>query len=378
MLQHIVDALGVDRPIPVGRGDALHGDLLADAFELERRGALFAGAVEAVGRLPLIRGDEGGLVVIDTHHVVARRSGGDLVHVARGDDEFGVIGRKDLVYKLHGALGVGALEGPVHDEVRVERVVEVRGMAVGVRIACGIGRGDDVHHADTSAEPELGIELAVAVHDASVREQQVVLALDGALDVEAVAGREVALDVLGVGKADELVDGEPVGDLSKLAKAELGVADERIDGVAVQPVAAVEQRLGAIEVMKRYVGRDAVALAAGEQLMVMGDTLGDGLGIVTVREDARPRDRDADGIDAVLGGKADVFLVAMVEIAGGIGKEPSRGDEIVVPHGLALAGDAGGAFGLVGSGGGPHTNPSGSCLTRLMKLMSVPPCIRTE
>ena len=105
-----------------------------------------------------------------------------------------------------------------------------------------------------------------------------------------MVGGEVALDVLGVGEADELVDGKPVLDLRVLAEAELSIADKRIDGVTVEPISLVEKGCGRVEVMQGHVGLDTVAFAAGEELVVMGDALGDGLSIVAVGEDAGPGD----------------------------------------------------------------------------------------
>ncbi len=231
-------------------------------------------------------------------------------------------------------------------------------MAVGLAVGGGVGGGEDVYHADAPAEVKLGIQVLVEVDDAGVGDELVVLALDAALDVEAVAWGEVALDVLRVGEAYELVDGEPVPDLGVLAKAEFGIADERVDRAAAEPVARVEKGGGRVEVVERHIGLDAVFFAAGEEFVVVGDALGDRLGIVAVGEDAAPGDRDADRVDAVLGREADVLLVAVVEIARGVGQEAALGDEVIVPHRLALAGDLRRPLGLVGGGrGAPDESP---------------------
>lgn len=84
------------------------------------------------------------------------------------------------------------------------------------------------------------------------------------------------MDVLGVREADELVDGEPILDLAELAEAELGIAHIGVDGLAVEPVALVEQGGGGVKVMQGHIGLDAILFAAGEQLVVVLNALGEG------------------------------------------------------------------------------------------------------
>ena len=100
-------------------------------------------------------------------------------------------------------------EGAVHDEVGVEGVVQVGGVLVGGRVGGRICRRQDVDHANASAQVLGLVKILIQVDGAGVGNELVVLALDAARHIKVMVGREVALDVLGVREADELVDGEP-------------------------------------------------------------------------------------------------------------------------------------------------------------------------
>ena len=243
-------------------------------------------------------------------------------------------------------------EGAVHDEVGVEGVVQVGGVLVGGRVCGRICRRQDVDHANASAQVLGLVKILIQVDGAGVGNELVVLALDAARHIKVMVGREVALDVLGVREADELVDGEPILDLAELAEAELGIAHIGVDSLAVEPVALVEQGGGGVKVMQGHIGLDAILFAAGEQLVVVLNALGEGLGIVAVGEDAGPGDGHTDGVESMLGRKADILLVAVVEITGRVGQKATLGDKVIVPHGLTLACHLRGAFRLVRGGCG--------------------------
>ena len=97
---------------------------------------------------------------------------------------------------------------------------------------------------------------------------------------------------------------------------------------------------------------DAILFAASEQLVVVLNALGEGFGIVTVGEDAGPGDGHTNGVESMLGRKADILLVAVVEITGRVGQKATLGDKVIVPHGLTLACHLRGTFRLVRGGCG--------------------------
>ena len=55
--------------------------------------------------------------------------------------------------------------------------------------------------------------------------------------------------------------------------------------------------------------------------MVVLNALGEGFGIVAVGEDAGPGDGHTNGVEPMLGRKADILLVAVVEITGRVGQK---------------------------------------------------------
>lgn len=55
--------------------------------------------------------------------------------------------------------------------------------------------------------------------------------------------------------------------------------------------------------------------------MVVLNALGEGFGIVAVGEDAGPGDGHTNGVESMLGRKADILLVAVVETLAGSGKK---------------------------------------------------------
>lgn len=100
--------------------------------------------------------------------------------------------------------------------------------------------------------------------------------------------------------------------------------------------------------------------------MVVLNALGEGLGIVAVGEDAGPGDGHTDGVESMLGRKADILLVAVVEITGRVGqKRPWRqGNRPTVLPCRHLRG----TFRLVRGGcGAPKQSPSAAAVRGLAK-----------
>src|SRR6185312_14825481 len=133
------------------------------------------------------------------------------------------------------------------------------------------------------------------------------------------------------------------------------VLDEGVDGLAGGPAAGVLERLRQIPVVERDEGLDAgFEEPVGEPVVEVE------AGHVDVpaagREHARPGDREAVGAEAEPLHELDVARPAVVVIAGH-GTVAAVGDGAgtrgeAVPDRLAAALDGGGAFDLVGGGGG--------------------------
>ena len=144
----------------------------------------------------------------------------------------------------------------------------------------------------------------------------------------------------------DLVKGEPVLYQALVAGEDRGreVLVE-VDELAVAPASVLLDEVdGAVEVRDGHERLDAVRLALAEHVLVEGQAGLVGLGLVTVGEDAGPRQAHAEGLKAHLGKEGDVLLVVVVEIDAGL-----RGVVITVlevEH-LALAGDHRVALGAV-------------------------------
>ena len=100
-----------------------------------------------------------------------------------------------------------------------------------------------------------------------------------------------------------------------------------------------------------HVWLDSVGAAAGEKVVVEGDALSVGLAHAAIGKDAAPGDRHADAVHAKALAQLEVAIVAVIEVAGGLGRKAALLGEVVVPCDLALAMGLASAFYLVGSGG---------------------------
>ena len=104
--------------------------------------------------------------------------------------------------------------------------------------------------------------------------------------------------------------------------------------------------------MQGHIGLDAILFAAGEQLVVVLNASARGSASSPLGEDAGPGDGHTNGVESMLGRKADILLVAVVEITGRVGQKATLGDKVIVPHGLTLACHLRGTFRLVRGGCG--------------------------
>ena len=101
---------------------------------------------------------------------------------------------------------------------------------------------------------------------------------------------------------------EPLGD-------GVGVLDERLGGRALGPAARVLERLRRVPVEERHERLDPVPEQLVDEPVVEVEP-GRVDAAAAVRQDARPRDREAERVEAELAHQADVVAVAVVEVAG--------------------------------------------------------------
>ena len=175
---------------------------------------------------------------------------------------------------------------------------------------------------------------------------------------EAKAGREFAGFVAEVDVGAELVDGHPVGDaVGELADGVVGVVGEGMAGGDIGPAAFVLESLRKIPVEEGTEGLDAGLTKRIRQALVEVEAFGIGCA-GAFREDARPRDGEAEAFDAEALHQGDVFFVAVVEVVGNVGGLALKGFAGSVGEGVPDGGAASvfvdSAFDLVaGSRGAP-------------------------
>ncbi len=134
---------------------------------------------------------------------------------------------------------------------------------------------------------------------------------------------------------------------------DLGVLAERVDGAPLDPAALVLERNGKVPVVERDEGLDV----AREQLVDHPVVEVEACLVhpaATLREDARPRDGEAERRRPELAQQGDVLAVAVVEVAGdraalAVPDLAGRRAE-AIPDALAAPVQIAGAFDLVGRG----------------------------
>ena len=116
----------------------------------------------------------------------------------------------------------------------------------------------------------------------------------------------------------DLVKGQPVFNLSLVpGKDGLAVVHVEVHQLAVGPaIVLFHQGVGQFIVADRDKRLDAVLFTAVEHPVIEGKACLVGLGVLAGREDARPVDGSAEGLEPHLGKEGDVLLVMVVEVDG--------------------------------------------------------------
>ncbi len=200
---------------------------------------------------------------------------------------------------------------------------------------------------------DFGEQAAQDLDGAAVREQQVMRGGER-VRVGGAARGVMAPAVPDPGDDPRLVVRDPVPDaIAEPLADRFDVLLERADDVARRPAAGVFEHLRRVPVEERHVRRDAVAEQLVDEAVVEVEAL-----LVhraaAVRQDARPRDREAERVDAELAHERDVVAVAVVEVARdlavvAVSHFAGRRAE-AIPDALAAAVLVGGAFDLVRRG----------------------------
>ena len=207
-------------------------------------------------------------------------------------------------------------------------------MAVFRRVRDGHLAFERVDDADFALEAHRLVEM----QRFRVRDHEVVLDLDGLRHLERLVRREIACDVAVLRNRPRLVERRPALDaVTECLEADFRVIDEVRDDGAVQPAAFMEIFERRVEMVQRHERLDAMREAGIDELVVVVDALLVDLALA-LRQDARPRNRDADAVDAEFLAKREVFGIFMIEIARGVSREAAlRAFHILVPCAGAAA-----------------------------------------
>ena len=347
--QQIVQALGIDNPVPIGGGYAFAHACLTNTLEEPARGALIASAIVVDVVFALGGTQELTLVGIDAQAIVVGERGGQRGDVFVADVELAAGDMGQLGRSLHGIGCVMAAEGGVEHPAVVDDVGHTGGLAVGG--AVGV---EGVLGLQILDDADLALEAALVEGDdgLGVGHHHVVHELEGLVQAILLAVRPVSDDKAALGGRGNLIKGKPVLDLGELGKAELGVLYKGVDRRARQEALAAVQveDLGRIKVIERDIGDNAGFIAGGKELVIEGNTLGVDLA-GAVGEDTAPSDGDTDTVDAEALAQVDIDRVLVIEIACGVGGETALSSQEIVPGHFALAVRAGLALNLVSSGG---------------------------
>ena len=321
--QQVVQALGIDDPVPIGGGYAFAHACLAHALEEPARGALVAGAIVVDVVFALGGTQELALVGVDAQAIVVGERGGQRGDVLVADVELAAGDMGQLGRSLHGVGGIVAAEGGVEYPAVVDDVGHASclavGSVVGVEGILGLQVLDNADLALKATLMEGDDSLGVGHH-------HVVHELEGLVQAVLLAVRPVADDKAALGGRGNLVKGKPVLDLGELGKAELGVLDKGVDRRARQEAfaAVLVKGLGRIEVIERDIGDNAGIVAGGKELVIESDALGVNL-TSAVGEDAAPSDGDANAVNAKALAQVDIDRIFVVEVACRIGGEATLG-----------------------------------------------------
>ena len=207
-------------------------------------------------------------------------------------------------------------------------------MAVFRRVRDGHFAFERVDDADLARKAHRLVE----VQRFRVRDHEVMLDLDGLRHLECLVRREVARDVAVLRNRPRLIECRPALDaVAERLKADFRVIDEMRDDRAVQPAALMEIAERRVEMVQRHERFDAMREAGVDELVVVVDAFLVDLALA-LRQDARPRNRDADAVDAEFLAEREIFGIFMIEIARGVGREAAaRTFHILIPRAGAAA-----------------------------------------
>ena len=199
----------------------------------------------------------------------------------------------------------------------------------------------------------LGVDGAEGLYALAVGHQDVVAGLV-APGLVIVARGEAAVGIADVG-GDGLVDRGPHGHrVTEGGEHLVGVLPEPLNGVAVDPAAAVLQHLGEIPMVKGDVGGDAVLIEGVNDPLVVVHALVVELSH-TVRQDSGPGNGEAVGVDPQRLQGSEISVKLVVAVAGDGGQIPVMGLAGLCGEGVPDGGGAavfkGAALDLTGAGG---------------------------
>mmetsp|Transcript_10759 Transcript_10759/g.34423 ORF Transcript_10759/g.34423 Transcript_10759/m.34423 type:complete len:593 (-) Transcript_10759:115-1893(-) len=312
--EEVVDALGDDVE-PLGAGlradrDAVvvvgrDGEHVVEERNALRRGR---GGVRGVGDR-----DPAGRVVVDAEEVDRAAEGGGLL---RGEG-----GHRAAYPLLHGVRVV-----TVDDGVEEPRPLGLEEglVALGVRLAERVGHVAAVGHPDLvvpapgEASAELGHGGRVGQEDVVTDDDgfQVGVALGAPFAIRASAG---SVDAVAVALADEgerLVEGEPaLGEAAEGGEGHVGEGLEVADDRLVAPAAVlVLERLRDVPVVERHERLDARLVEEVENRVVEVEPGRVEGGAPALRQEPRPRQREAVVLQAEVLHQFDVVREAMVVV----------------------------------------------------------------
>ncbi len=237
---------------------------------------------------------------------------------------------------------VVALQKRVEEPARVVAVVAVRGRLVLRAVGGAVRRGVGHLRVELDAHLRLRVDPCERGFRAAVREEEVVAHADRGGEV--VQPRRVTPEpVADPGDDPRFGVADPDGDpLAQCLEHRPRVALEVIDDLGICPAAAVLQRLREVPVVERSHGGDAgLADLARELAVPVESFLIEPAGLRPVGVDPRPADREAVGSDVELFHERDVFVDAVVVVAGDVAGvsvgDVTRDVTKSVPDRLALA-----------------------------------------
>ena len=325
----MIEAIGTDVPAHVGLGATLH----KTDFQIV--------GIFGCGLGP---GSEGH-VVVDAQEIDGRL---DDVKVAW----FHLGIATDRLLVISGHLGIAAEQHRVGEPAVYPMVDDVGSEAV-----FGTAAGwMHPSHVEGDTDLALAAHFAVGAHGQAMGKQQVMGHLEGDLGSLEARGM-LAVLVAQLNDDGRFIMGDPTIDqIAELAETDPGIVFEIMDDAPFQPSALVLEGLGQVPVVQGDRRFDAGGMQGFQQAAIKGHTsLVDGTG--ALRQDARPGDGEAVGLESQLLHDFNIFLEVMIVIAGLMGGiaigDLARLGAKTVPDGLALAIGLPSTLDLGGSGGRP-------------------------